>query len=171
MMASVQSVQRGPSPPGPTAILSICCALSLLLGIEVPDEAAVDLELIQIVVGRHVAATVPAFVADAKKAHLIRSRMAVGGALLRQGRRLRGGQVFQPFGRFLRSAGADIDRQVRVGANLLEKVHEFVGAEGVRFDDPAPVGIEANGSWGADALAPVILIRETAAGPANVRHF
>ena len=72
--------------------------------------------------------------------------MAVGATLLRQGGRLRRGQVFQPFRRFLRSAGADVDRQVRVGANLLEKVHEFVGAEGVRFDDPAPVGIEAYAS-------------------------
>ena len=97
--------------------------------------------------------------------------MAIGGALLRQGGRLRGGQVFQPFGRFLRSAGADIDRQVRLGANLVEKVHEFVGAEGVRLDDPAPVRIEAHGSLRADAFAPVILIREAAAGPANVRHL
>ena len=40
--------------------------LVLLCGIVVADEAAVDLHLAQIVVGRHVAAAVPAFIADAR---------------------------------------------------------------------------------------------------------
>ena len=99
--------------------------------------------------------------------------MAVGGALLRQRRRLSGGQIFEPFRRFLRSARADIDGEVRFGANLIEEVHEFVRSESVRLDHAAPVGIERHGSlFGrSDAFAPVIFVGEAAAGPANVWDF
>src|SRR5215831_19343376 len=75
----------------------------LLRRIKVPDEAAVTLELAQIVVRRHVAATVPAFVADAKKGNLVRSGMTVGGAFLLQRSWLSRSQIFQPFCRFLHS--------------------------------------------------------------------
>lgn len=81
----------------------------LLLRVVVPDEAAVDLELAQIVVGRHVAAAIPAFVADAEEGDLIGSRMSVYGALFRQRGQLSGRQVFEPFRCLLRSAGADVD--------------------------------------------------------------
>ena len=114
MTVSVHSVHRGSSPPGPTAIFSICCLL-LLRRIEVADEAAVDLQLAQVVVGRHVAAAVPALVADAEIGDLVGRGMTVGGALLRQRRRLRGRQVLQPLGGFLRRAGADVDREVGLG--------------------------------------------------------
>ena len=41
-----------------------------------------------------------------------------------------------------RRAGTDVDRDVGLGANLVEEVHEFVRAESIRLDDAAPVGIE-----------------------------
>ena len=87
MMASVHSVHRGPSPPGPTAIFSICC-LSCCAGLKFLHEPAVDLHLANVVVGRHISAAVPAFVADAEKGDFVWSWMPVGGALLRQRRRL-----------------------------------------------------------------------------------
>src|SRR5689334_22429183 len=58
--------------------------LVLLRRIEIPDEAAVELELREIVVRCHVAAAVPAFVADAEEGDTVRSGMAVGGAFLRK---------------------------------------------------------------------------------------
>src|ERR1019366_4130098 len=97
----------------------LVCAL--LGRIVIPDEVAVDLELTQIVVRRHVAAAAPTFVAYTHEADLVRVRVTIGGTLFSQRRRLRGGHVLQPFGRFLRTPGSDVDRDVGLAANLLEK--------------------------------------------------
>src|SRR5260370_8581872 len=96
--------------------------------------------------------------------------MTVGGALLSECRRVSAGHVFQPFGRLLRSSGADIERDVRFAANLLEEVYEFVRSERVRLDHAAPVGIERSHSpiSGPDPLTPVVFAGETATRPANV---
>src|SRR5260370_16298637 len=96
--------------------------------------------------------------------------MTVGGALLSQCRRVSAGHVFQPFGRLLRSSGADIERDVRFAANLLEEVYEFVRSERVRLDHAAPVGIERYHSpiSGPDPLTPVVFVGETGTRPANV---
>src|SRR6185369_8845275 len=83
--------------------------VALLCRVEVPDEATIDLKLARVVVGCHVTATVPAFVADAEVRDLIRSRMTIGGALFSQCGWLRRGQVFEPFGRFLRCARTEIE--------------------------------------------------------------
>ena len=145
--------------------------LVLLRGIEVPHEAAVDLHLAHVVVERHVAATVPAFVTDAEQCDFVWSGMPVGGTFFCQRRRCCGRHVFQPLGRFLRSAGADIDGDIRVRPDLIDEVHELVRSKRVCLSHAAPVGVESYGSLRADALAPVILIGEAATGPANVRHF
>ncbi len=116
MMVSVHSVQRGPSPPGPTAIFSIvpspfCCG-----GIEVADEAAVDPQLTEVVLRRHVAAAVPVLVADAEIRDLVGRGVTVGGALLRERRRLRGRSRYsEPVGRFMRRARADVDGEIGLG--------------------------------------------------------
>src|SRR5438309_610994 len=49
----------------------------LLFRVEIPDEAAIHLELAEIVIGRHVAAAIPAFVTNAEIADLIRNLMHV----------------------------------------------------------------------------------------------
>src|SRR5262249_16191461 len=139
--------------------------------IEVPDEPAVNLKLAQIVVGRHVAAAVPAFVADAEVSDLVGSGMTIGGAFLGQSCGLRRGKVLQPLGCFLRGTGADVDREIRLGADLVEEVHELVRPERVRLDHSAPVGIERLWPLRADAFAPVVFVREAAARPANVRRL
>src|SRR6516162_1790164 len=51
----------------------------------------------------------PTLVADTEVAHPIGSLVTVGGAFLGQRRRLRSGQILQPFGRFPRSTRADIN--------------------------------------------------------------
>ena len=95
--------------------------LLLLRRIEVPDEAAVDLHLAEVVLGRHVAAAVPALVAEAQKRDLVRVLTAVGRALLAERRRRRGRHVLEPLGPFLRRAGPEIDRQVGLAANLARR--------------------------------------------------
>ena len=59
-----------------------------------------------------------------------------------------------------------------LGADELGKIHEFVRAELV-IVLPTPGGIHANGTLVArtDAVAPIVLICKTAAGPTNHRHL
>ncbi len=96
--------------------------------------------------------------------------MAVRRPLLRERRRLRGGEVFEPLGRFPRRPRADVDREERLGADLVEEVHELVRPETVRLGHAAPVRIERDGARAgrSDAVAPVVFVGEAAAGPANV---
>src|SRR4051794_14941111 len=99
--------------------------------------------------------------------------MAVGSALLLERCRLSGGHVFQPFRRFSRSAGPNIDRHVGLGADLVDEVHELMRSERIRFDDTTPIGVERYGTLicRADAVAPVVFVGEAATGPADVWHF
>ena len=97
--------------------------------------------------------------------------MTVGRALFGQSRRLSGGQVFQPFGGFPRSAGADVNGDVGLRSNLVEEVHEFMCSKRVRLNHAAPVGIERYRSRTANSVAPVVFVCETPAWPANVWHM
>ena len=90
--------------------------------------------------------------------------MTVSGALFGQRCRLSGGHIFQPFGRFLWGAGANVNRDVGLRYNLIDEVHEFMGSEGVRLDHSAPIGIEGYRSRTADPVSPVIFVGEAAAG-------
>src|SRR4030095_6304624 len=81
--------------------------VALLCGIKVPDKEAVDLELAQIIVSRHIAAAVPDLVADAEHRNFVRRRMTVGRPLFRERRCLRRREIFQPFSCFLWRAGTD----------------------------------------------------------------
>ena len=114
-------------------------------GVVVARVAREKLQLAHVIVGRHRAAAAPALVAEAEIRHPVRRGVPVGRALLRRARRLLRGHVLEPVGRFLRGARADVDREIGLGADLLEEVHELVRAEGVRLDDAAPVGIERGG--------------------------
>ncbi len=147
--------------------------VALLRRVEVLGVGGEFLELLDVMLDRHRAAAAVAFVADAEIGDLERGRVAVGGAFLRQGCRFVGGHVFEPLGRLLRRAGADIARDVGFGTDLVDEVHEFVGAEGVGLQHAAPVGIERGRALfgGADALAPVVFIGEAAAGPADIRDL
>ena len=142
----------------------------LLFRVEIPDEAAIHLELAEIVIGRHVAAAIPAFVTNAEIADLIRSRMTVRSALLGEGSRLSGGHVLQPFRGFARSPGANVNGDVGLRADLVEEIHEFMCPKGVRLDHPAPVGIERYHPLWADAVAPVVFISVAPTRPAHLRQ-
>ena len=117
--------------------------LVLLRGIEVPHEAAVDLHLAHVVVGRHVAATVPAFVTDAEQGDFIWSWMPVGGTFFYQRRRCCSRHVFQPLGRLLGGAGTNINGDIRLRPDLIDEVHELMRTKRVCLSHSAPVGVES----------------------------
>src|SRR5699024_5772454 len=68
-------------------------------------------------------------------------------------------------------ARADVSVHVGVGAEQFAQCHEFVRAEVVVLHDVAPVRVDHAGTFrtGADAVAPVVLLGEATAGPAQVR--
>ena len=139
--------------------------------IVVANEVAEDLHPVEIVLGGHVAAAVPALIAEPEPGDFVRRRMPIRGALLLERGRLRGGHVLQPIGRLLGRTRAQVDRDVSRAANLVDEVHKFVRPKSVRLDHAAPVGIQPHGSLRADPVAPVIFVGEAASGPAHVRHL
>lgn len=108
-------------------------AVRCLGRVVVPHEARERLHHVGIVIRRHCAATGPALVADAEILHLVRCRMAICRALPARGGRGVGGHVFEPFGRLGHGAGAEIDGDIGVAADLVGEVHELVGSEAVWF--------------------------------------
>src|SRR6476619_6882458 len=70
----------------------------VLCGIEVSNEAAVDLQLGEIILSCHVAAAVPAFIADPEQRNLVGLWMTVRRALVAQCRRLWRRHVLEPLG-------------------------------------------------------------------------
>src|SRR5690606_33914942 len=122
-------------------------------------------------VRRHQAAAVPTLIADAHHGHAVGRGVAIGGAQLGQRGRLVGGHVFHPVLCLGHAAGADVERDIGLGADLLGEVHELVGAEGVGVDHVAPGRIDAGGALGANAVTPVVAVGIAAAGPAHVRYL
>ena len=128
---------------------------------------------VRVVLRPHDAAAAPAFVADAPVLHAPAVLPAVGPALAHHGGVPVGVQVFHPLAHFLRRAAAHVARDVGLAAHLAAQFHEFVGAEGVVLRHAAPVGVHHVAALllRADAVPPVVLIREAAARPAQHRHM
>ena len=94
---------------------------------------------------------------------------AVGRALIGQRSRARRRvAVFDPLLKLFRRAGADVGREIGLDLAELAESNEFVRAEVVWFGFLAPAA-EASRARCArpDAVAPVILVGETAARPAH----
>ena len=136
------------------------------------DESRELARLVGGIVGQHVAAATPQFVADAEHRQLPRRLAAVGSALLGQRRSGRRGHIFDPLGHLARRAGPDIARHIGVGAEHLGIVHEFVCADGVILGHAAPMGVDLDRALvaRADALAPDIFVGKAAARPADDGH-
>src|SRR5699024_354111 len=126
-----------------------------------------------IVLGLHVAAAAPGLVADAEVGHLPRLVTAVGPAQGRHRRVVGAGEVLDPLAHLHDRAGADVPVDVRLGVQQLHEVHELMGAEGAVLDHVAPVRVDHAGPLlaRADAVAPVVVVGEAAAGPAQVRDL
>ncbi|GEM_PF-6546370 len=98
--------------------------------------------------------------------------MAVAGAQPSQAGTARGRHVGHPLGHFLHAARTEVAADIGVGADLLDQVEEFMGADGVVLLHPAPVAVHTHRPFPAraDAVAPMVLVGEAAARPAHHRH-
>ena len=117
----------------------------------------------------HASAAAPAFVAYAEVFQFPGLLPAVALAQLRHGGNAVKGHVLHPVGKLLNGAAADVSGDVRLAADKLAEIHEFMRAETVVLDNSAPVGVYHLFALGhfADSVAPVVFIGEAAAGPAQ----
>ena len=67
--------------------------------------------------------------------------MSIHGPLFGQRRGLRRSHVLQPLSRFLGTSRCHVDLDVRLAADLLHEIHEFVGAEAIGVDHISPRGV------------------------------
>src|SRR5262249_42919343 len=79
--------------------------------------------------------------------------------------------VFHPVTHFRGRARTDVGGEVGLGIDQAAELDELVSAEAIVFDVTAPVDVDALQTFlrSSDAVAPVIVIGETAAGPAKNR--
>src|ERR1035441_6169290 len=122
-----------------------------------------------ILVARHIAAAAPILIADAPIFHVEGLGRSVGGAFVGERAALGVVAVFHPIAEVLRGAGTNVAGQVRLRANQAAELDELVGAKAVVLGVHAPVEVDVVGplGGGADAVAPVIIVGEAAAGPAQ----
>ena len=128
---------------------------------------------VSVVLGTHVAAAAPALVAHAEVLHLPGLVLAVCPAQVGHGGFPVEGHVLHPLAHLLNGAGAHVAVDVGFAAHLAAELHEFMGAEGVVLHHAAPVGVHHALAvfLGANAVLPVVLVGEAAAGPAQHRQL
>ena len=82
-------------------------------------------------------------------------------------------QVLPPIVHLLHGPAADVPDDERLGADGFHQLQILVRADAVVFRDTAPVRVDDARPLLArtDAVAPVVGVGETAAGPANVGHL
>src|SRR6185436_12234399 len=75
--------------------------------------------------------------------------------------------------RLLHGAAANVEADVGLGADLLAEVEELVRAEMIVLHHAAPVRVDHRRPRlpRADAVAPMVLVGKTAAGPADLRRL
>ena len=133
-------------------------------------EALID---VGVVLGRHVAAAAPAFVAHPPEAHAPGRGAAV--LLAQRGHRARAieAHVLPPFGHLARGAAADVAHDERNGAESIDQLQVLMGPEAVVLRDVPPHRIDDGGALlrRADPVLPVVAIGEAAARPADVRDL
>ena len=144
-----------------------------LVVVVVAQVGVVFAELVAIVFGCHVATAAPGFVADAEELHVPGLVATVLSAQTSHRRVAVAGHVFHPLGHLLHCATAHVAADVRLAAEHLAEIEELVGTEGVVLDGATPVVVAQRRTLAArtDAVHPVIVVGETAARPAQNRHF
>src|SRR2546423_915539 len=133
-------------------------------------EALVD---VGVILGAHVSTASPALVADSPEMHVPRLRSSVASAKI--GHRTGAGMVYvlPPFRHLLHASTADISHDEWLGAELLSELEEFVRADAVVLGDTAPVVVDDCGpelNW-PNTVLPMVVVGETAAGPAQIRDL
>ena len=114
-----------------------------------PQESLVIAVQAGVVVGLQVAAAAPQFVADAEVGDFERLFVSVPGTQPGQGRAAVRCHVLDPIGHLLHGAGADIAVDVGLGAQHVDQVEEFVGADGVDLVTLPPLTL-----WGRRFCGP-----------------
>src|SRR3954467_13447492 len=78
--------------------------------------------------------------------------------------------MLPPRGAIERRAGADVADDEGLGTDAPHELHVPVRPEGVVLDDAAPDDVDHAGSLraGGDAVAPVVVVGEAAAGPTDI---
>jgi len=133
---------------------------------------AVAAELVGVEIRLHVAAAAIAFVAHAPVTHAEGLGVAVGRAEVGERSAERGVEVLDPVAHLLHGAAAEVAADDGLATDLLTKVEELVGAEGVGFGNiPNVVVLLRPPLARPDAVAPVVGVGEAAAGPAQVGHL
>src|SRR5699024_7896164 len=127
----------------------------------------------RVVLGAHVPAAAPGLVADAEEGHAPRLVTAVLAAQGRHRGVVGAGEVLDPLAHLAHGAGTHVPVDVRLVAQQLHRVHDLVDDEGVVCDDVAPVRVHHPGPLLArtDAVPPVVVVVEAAAGPVQVRDL
>ena len=139
----------------------------------VAQEGLVVAVQVGVVLGAHVAAAAPALVAHADVLQLPGLVLAVFPAEVGHGGLAVKGHVLYPLAHLLHGAGAHVAVDVGLAAHLAAELHKLVGAKGVVLYHAAPVGVHhaLAALLGANAVLPVVLIGEAAAGPAEHRQL
>src|SRR5690606_36040323 len=83
------------------------------------------------------------------------------------------GHILEPLRHLARGRATHVAGDVGLAVEQLDQLHELVGAEGVVLLDPAPVRVDAHRALvtRTNAVAPVVLVGEAAAGPADDRNL
>src|SRR5207249_3363836 len=132
------------------------------------EELGVALVDVDVLRGRHGTAASPALVAHAPEADAVRLRVSVPRTLVTERAPLWGAQVLPPLRHLLHGAAAHVADDERLGAEALDQLHVFVRAEAIVLGHAAPDRVHDGGPLGPDAVAPVVVVREAAARPAQV---
>ena len=138
--------------------------ISLISSVQVP-----------VILGRHAAAASPVFIAHAEIINLPRFFMPVFLAQIRHRGNAVKGHVLHPLAHLLHRAAAHISVYIGFTAKLFAELKKFVRTETVVLHHTAPVGVDhlLARLLRTDAVLPVVLVRKTAARPAQHRdlHF
>ena len=165
------SRERAQETARPTHVVAVGTAghqeqLGAAKGAHVVGEDAVHLS---VMFRRHGTAAAPVLIADAPVADVERFAGAVDGALLGERAARRIIAILHPVAKFGGFSRAYIARDVRLGADQPAKPHKLVDAEAVVLYIGTPMQVDALRAPGGrtDAVAPVIVVGETAARPAQ----
>ena len=156
---------------GPVVIGVGCAAGDLIeaVAVVVAGVGGIAAEEVGIVLRGHVAAAAPSFVADAEELDFPGLVAAVAAAHLGHGAVAGGSHILHPLCKLFGSAAADVAADVGLAAEQLAEVQELVRTEAVVLEGAAPVVVADFGALGdgTDAVHPVIVVGEAAAGPAH----
>ena len=129
--------------------------------------------LIGIILRGHISTAAPVFIAHAEKVHRPWLLVAVSRTLIRHRRYSPERHIFYPLGHLLHRSASEIPVNVGFTSDLAAQLHEFMGSEAIVLHNTAPMGIDhfLSSLLRTDSVLPVILIRKTAARPAQHRHL